>query len=70
MRELVVKEKGKEKGKVEGVPVVQPWRDECVRCWTYHEHKETRRCHPLLDRESIPLVVTKRQLPKRQTPES
>ncbi|MCJ1395434.1 hypothetical protein MMC18_008320 [Xylographa bjoerkii] len=54
MRELVVKEKGKEKGKVAGVPVVQPWRDECVRCWTYHEHKETRRCHPLLDQEGIP----------------
>ena len=49
MRELVIKEKGKEKGKVAGVPVVQPWRDECVRCWTYHEHKETRRCHPLLE---------------------
>ncbi|MCJ1384763.1 hypothetical protein MMC17_007881 [Xylographa soralifera] len=66
MRELVVKEKGKEKGKVVGVPVVQPWQDECVRCWTYHEHMETRRCHPLLEQESMPLVVTKRQTPKRQ----
>ena len=56
MRELVVKEKGKDKGKVEGVPVVHPWRDECVRCWTYHEHTETRRCHPLLE-VSIPFVV-------------
>ncbi|MCJ1397425.1 hypothetical protein MMC11_000618 [Xylographa trunciseda] len=54
MRELVVKEKGKEKGTVAGVPVVQPWRDECVRCWTYHEHMETRRCHPLLDGDSNP----------------
>ena len=49
MRELVVKEKGKENGKVEGVPFVQPWRDECVRCWTYHEHIDTQRCHSLLE---------------------
>ncbi|MCJ1430791.1 hypothetical protein MMC27_000141 [Xylographa pallens] len=68
LRELVVKEKGKEKGKVAGVPVVQPWRDECVRCWTYHEHQETRRCHPLLEQESMPLVLTKQEIVKRVVP--
>ena len=49
MRELVVKLKRLER--VEGVPMVMPWRDEKLMCREYHEHADGMRCVEWTDKE-------------------
>lgn len=44
LREVVLKLKEREANMVPGVRMVQPYRDRKMRCLSYHEHKETKKC--------------------------
>lgn len=44
LKEVVLKLKEREANLVPGVPMVQPYKDRKMRCLSYHEHKETKKC--------------------------
>ncbi|MCJ1251441.1 hypothetical protein MMC30_008674 [Trapelia coarctata] len=44
LKEVVLKQKEREENMVPGVPMVEPYKDKKMRCLSYHEHKDTKKC--------------------------
>ena len=44
MKEVVLKMKEREENTLPGVPMVELYKDKKMRCLSYHEHKDTKKC--------------------------
>lgn len=44
LKEVVLKQKEREENMLPGVPMVEPYKDKKMRCLSYHEHKDTKKC--------------------------
>ena len=44
LKEVVLKQKERAENMLPGVPMVEPYKDKKMRCLTYHEHKDTKKC--------------------------